>query len=593
MMFRTARCWVRPVVSFAFILGTALIYSLSPQAVAAASAQTTLNQTTCVSDTGNCAPSGFVQDLAVTCGPSVEGKVNTWLARITDRSAQNRITVSGTCNEFVSIIGFNRLTIQSNSGALIRNVFVGNSRIITLKALNIGQNAGNGIQMSASTVTLDGVTVQGAGSNGIFLGALSVLSFAGAPSSVIQNAFAGIRAAGASQVNLSNVTVSNNGTGSIQGLLEKSGVAATQASTVVLSNLNGAVDIAGNPRAGMYLDRATLEMGPSNPSTPMTIHNNGEVGLQLDVAHASLSGTGVTINANGSGGSQVFVVGGVVSLSGGMHVQGDVSGVMQASVVVGSGDAAEGSGGPIAMAGTLALGGGSVAVLRNANSFTGVTCDSTSWMDTDGLSTSGSNTCPNTPQVTVTAGTGLSGGGPVPLGGSITLQNTGVLSVLTSGPVLSTGGQNPVIGLAPNYFIQNGTAAQGNASFNVSGSGTVGGTLTAGGNAFKADTSGVTIGSGGTPIVQHVSATFDIAVPSLKPNTCANVTNTFTAVGSGTNDTIALGIPSAFMNAGGSLMFNAWESGPNILTIRVCNVSPNGPAASAVSGTIRVDLFKH
>jgi hypothetical protein len=59
------------------------------------------------------------------------------------------------------------------------------------------------------------------------------------------------------------------------------------------------------------------------------------------------------------------------------------------------------------------------------------------------------------------------------------------------------------------------------------------------------------------------------------------------------HDAVALGVPNSFMSAGGFLMFQAWESAPNAITIRMGNVSPNGPASSAVTGTIRVDLLKH
>ena len=51
-------------------------------------------------------------------------------------------------------------------------------------------------------------------------------------------------------------------------------------------------------------------------------------------------------------------------------------------------------------------------------------------------------------EVTITAGSGLSGGGNVSLGGSIALSNSGVLTVGATGPVTSTGGQNPNIALA-------------------------------------------------------------------------------------------------------------------------------------------------
>jgi hypothetical protein len=51
------------------------------------------------------------------------------------------------------------------------------------------------------------------------------------------------------------------------------------------------------------------------------------------------------------------------------------------------------------------------------------------------------------PSLTVTAGTGLSGGGAVALGSSTTLNNTGVLSVTTGSGITNTGGQNPTLGI--------------------------------------------------------------------------------------------------------------------------------------------------
>jgi hypothetical protein len=51
------------------------------------------------------------------------------------------------------------------------------------------------------------------------------------------------------------------------------------------------------------------------------------------------------------------------------------------------------------------------------------------------------------PSLTVTAGTGLSGGGAVALGSSVTLKNAGVLSVGVGSGITTTGGQNPTLGI--------------------------------------------------------------------------------------------------------------------------------------------------
>ncbi len=106
-------------------------------------------------------------------------------------------------------------------------------------------------------------------------------------------------------------------------------------------------------------------------------------------------------------------------------------------------------------------------------------------------------------------------------------------------------------------------------------------------------TAGSLLIGGGTAIKQYVSATFAITMPSLKPNSCTQITQTLQAVGAGTNDTVALGVPNSFMSVGGFIVFQAWENSPNTIKIRICNLSPTGPASAAATGMIRVDLFKH
>lgn len=73
------------------------------------------------------------------------------------------------------------------------------------------------------------------------------------------------------------------------------------------------------------------------------------------------------------------------------------------------------------------------------------------------------------PSLTVTAGTGLSGGGSVALGSSVTLNNSGVLGVGVSSGITTTGGQNPTLGidtsvvpeLALNNFFSTGQFVSG------------------------------------------------------------------------------------------------------------------------------------
>jgi hypothetical protein len=124
--------------------------------------------------------------------------------------------------------------------------------------------------------------------------------------------------------------------------------------------------------------------------------------------------------------------------------------------------------------------------------------------------------------------------------------------------------------------------------------------------AFQVDAAGdvaaagsVTIGTGGTPIVEYVSTTYSATLPALTSGKCTQFTTAaLTGFNPGTSDTTALGLPSSLTStlpAGIFLVWQAWETStaasPTI-TIQVCN--PTGSRyAGGVSGTIRIDVFKH
>jgi hypothetical protein len=609
-------------VRFGLVLGCFALLLL-PGAVGTASAQvttTTINQTSCIqgdtNPTGPCLTGGFLKDLTVDCSlAGAAGKISTALSNIQDRSGPNRITVTGTCGaEVVTVSGFNRLTIQGGvGGATISNkaLTITNSTVIILNALTFTatQVTGAMLNVQASSVFLNGVTVQNSSGTGINVFPQSTLGFTSTPSVISGNGFAGIAVGAGSTVGVGNVTISNNGSLGGGFDLLRAGIAATNGASVVLDNrsaggANGPVDIFQNAGNGILLTGGSRLSSEAifNPSL-IHIHDNGKTNLAVEGGDATIIGNFRFDGAPGAssfGPVQIGVFSGRLEIGGGVVVQGGVGGAVNSNLIIGSE-------GPMTVTGGVTLLFGSTGFLIDSNSIDTLTCDATSWAaNGDDQSTIGNNTCPSTgPTVTVNAGTGLSGGGTIGQGGSVTLTNMGVLSVSADSPLTSTGGQNAVVGLTPNYFIQNGTSPQSNASFNVAGNGTIGGSSTIGGNGsvggtlsaasnnFGVDANGaVTIGNG-TPITRYASATFTINVPSLKPNTCTNSTQAFAAVGSGTNDTLALGVPNAFMSVGGFVIFQAWESAPNTITIRACNVSPNGPATSAVSGALRVSLFKH
>jgi hypothetical protein len=101
----------------------------------------------------------------------------------------------------------------------------------------------------------------------------------------------------------------------------------------------------------------------------------------------------------------------------------------------------------------------------------------------------------------------------------------------------------------------------------------------------------LTIGAGGTPISQHLSVLVNPDFPALKPASCAS--RSATLAGAADGDTVALGLPATRMSGGGSLIYMAWVSGANTVTIQACNVNPATAQKTAGTGAIRVDLWKH
>jgi uncharacterized repeat protein (TIGR03803 family) len=122
----------------------------------------------------------------------------------------------------------------------------------------------------------------------------------------------------------------------------------------------------------------------------------------------------------------------------------------------------------------------------------------------------------------------------------------------------------------------------------VTGNETVTGNVSVSGNASTTGT--VTIGSGGTPIKEHLSMTFNPKFPALLPLSCSSANFTFTGASDG--DTLALGVPAERMNGGGVVFYIAWVSAANTVTIQVCNAFA-APQKTAGTGNIRVDIWKH
>jgi hypothetical protein len=162
---------------------------------------------------------------------------------------------------------------------------------------------------------------------------------------------------------------------------------------------------------------------------------------------------------------------------------------------------------------------------------------------------------------------------------------TGVSKITGVTPLSGlTGG-----GSTGNVFLSvDSTVARTNTSNVFSVDQTVNGALTVSSNLSSGGS--LTIG-GGTRITQHLSATTSITVPALKVGACSETSLALSGVSDG--DTVALGVPNALMQASGIPSYTAWVGAADLIKIRACNLDPNIPQKTGVTGVIRVDVWKH
>jgi hypothetical protein len=187
--------------------------------------------------------------------------------------------------------------------------------------------------------------------------------------------------------------------------------------------------------------------------------DTGTLNLLSATGSSSLQETGLSIASNGQ-----------ISFASGQTFP--VTGTSGGTVTsVGSGAGL--TGGPITTAGTLSIATGGVTNAMLAN-----------------------------PSVTLTPGPGLSGGGIVTLGGSVTFNNTGILTIVPANGVIATGGQTLTLSIdptvvpqltAPATFANTLTISSGDLSVNSGNlnlpgtTGATGGVLNLGGTPFIHD----------------------------------------------------------------------------------------------------------
>jgi fibronectin-binding autotransporter adhesin len=191
--------------------------------------------------------------------------------------------------------------------------------------------------------------------------------------------------------------------------------------------------------------------GATPAETGLSVSSNGLITFSSGQTFPGTGSGTVTSIATGAG-----LIGGTITNTGTIGIAtGGVTNAMLAtpSITVTAGSGLSG-GGTVALGGTITLtnsapsSGGTVTSVATGAGLTGGTITNTG---TIGIAAGGvTNTMLATPSITVNTGTGLSGGGTVALGGTITLTNTApssggtVTSVasgtgLTGGPITGNG----------------------------------------------------------------------------------------------------------------------------------------------------------
>ena len=187
------------------------------------------------------------------------------------------------------------------------------------------------------------------------------------------------------------------------------GNSANVTGTVAITNGGTGATTASSARTNLGLGTVATQAAPSGTSSQL-LANNGSGGFSNVSVGSGLSYSGGTLTASSSGGSVTRV-----------DTAGSVNGITL-------------TGGPITTTGTVTL-GGTLSGIANSQ-----------------LTNS---------SVTVSAGTGLSGGGTVALGGTTTLTNAGVTSLASSGSITLSGSTgNVTIGTTGSTLPTGGTQGQ-------------------------------------------------------------------------------------------------------------------------------------
>jgi len=285
----------------------------------------------------------------------------------------------------------------------------------------------------------------------------------------------------------------------------------TQATTQWVQTTTGSITIGtsnlvftqfGGP--GTYLAGAGINI------TGTTIANTGVT--------SAAGGTGISVNA--ATGAVTFTNTGVTSLTGGTNI--NVSAATGAVTISITGTVASATSATTST--NVAGGAANSLVYQTGSGTTGFIATGTGVLAASGgapayttaPSIAGTNfsAIPNSAltnsSVTVTAGTGMSGGGAVSLGGSVTLNNTGVTSLAgTSNQVSVSGATGSVTISIPSTFVAPGSVqATTFVKKSVTTGVTAAGSNSAGATLLTTEINDVGAGSGGVRLPNSLGTTF-------------------------------------------------------------------------------------
>ena len=227
----------------------------------------------------------------------------------------------------------------------------------------------------------------------------------------------------------------------------------TASTTIPTSALSGTISNAQLANSAITIAGTSTSLGGSisqdtitGLSTTGLVKRTGANTLAIAASgtdYAPATSGSSLLYGNGSGGFSNVTIGTGVSFSGGTLSATGTGGTVTSVATSGSVNGITLTGGPITSTGTITLGG----------TLSGIT-----------------NSQLTNNSITVTAGSGLSGGGTVALGGSTTLTNAGVTS-LVQGSGVTLNASTGSISISANY---NGTVT----SVSVSGSNGIGTSIT-------------------------------------------------------------------------------------------------------------------